>query len=93
MPAFSRDSPPPMCIRQELSPAVQTSARVASTLRILSASMAVDTSAFLTANVPPKPQHTSASGSSTRSSPATWRSSRSGRSPTRSSRSEWQVGW
>ena len=60
-----------MCIRQELSPAVHTSARVASTLRILSASMAVEVSAFLTANVPPNPQHTSASGSSTRSIPAT----------------------
>src|SRR6185437_16835725 len=53
VPALSRDSPPPICIRQELSPAVQTSARVASTERILSASIAVDTSAFLTANVPP----------------------------------------
>ena len=82
-----------MCIRQELSPAVHTSAWVSSTLRILSASMAVDVSAFLTANVPPNPQQVSASGSSTRSIPATWRSNRSGRSPTRSIRSEWQVGW
>ena len=49
---------------------------------------AVEVSAFLTANVPPKPQHTSASGSSTSSRPATLRSSRSGRSPTRSTRSE-----
>ena len=56
-PVFSRDSPPPMCIRHELSPAVQYSAPVASTLRILSASTAVDTSAFFTANVPPNPQH------------------------------------
>src|SRR5262249_15526489 len=53
VPAFSRDSPPPICIRQELSPAVQTSAPVARTERILSASMAVDTAPFLTANVPP----------------------------------------
>ena len=30
-PARSRDRPPPMCIRQELSPAVQTSAPVSST--------------------------------------------------------------
>src|SRR5262249_38875959 len=93
VPAFSRDSPPPICIRQEPSPAGHTSAPVASTERILSASMAVDTAPFLTANVPPNPQHTSASGSSTRSMPATLRSSRSGRSPTRSRRSEWQVGW
>ena len=72
---------------------MHTSAWVSSTLRILSASMAVEVSAFLTANVPPKPQQVSASGSSTRSIPVTLRSSRSGRSPTRSRRSEWQVGW
>ena len=82
-----------MCIRQDASPAVQTSAPVSSTWRILSASIAVDVSAFFTANVPPNPQHCSAAGSSTRSSPRTWRSSRSGLSPTRSTRSEWQVGW
>ena len=93
MPERSRDSPPPMCIRQEASPAVQTSACVESTLAILSVSIAVEVSAFFTANVPPKPQHWSAAGSSTRSSPRTARSSCSGRSPTRSSRSEWQVGW
>ena len=46
-----------MCIRQELSPAVQISAPVSRTLRILSASIAVDVSEFLIANVPPKPQH------------------------------------
>ena len=34
-----------------------------------SSSIALETSAFLTANVPPKPQHSSASGSSTSSSP------------------------
>ena len=56
-PARSRDRPPPMCIRQELSPAVQISAPVSRTLRILSASMAVEVSEFLIANVPPKPQH------------------------------------
>ena len=72
---------------------MQTSAPVASTLRILSASIAVEVSAFLTAKVPPNPQQTSASGSGTRSMPETRRSSRIGRSPTRSSRSEWQVGW
>ena len=55
--------------------------------------MAIEVSAFLTANVPPNPQHSSASASSTRSIPRTARSSRSGASPTRSIRSEWQVGW
>ncbi len=43
--------------------AVHTSAPRVEDVRILSASMAVDTSAFLTAKVPPNPQHTSASGS------------------------------
>jgi len=81
-----------MCIRQELSPAVHTSARVPSTWRILSASIAAEVSAFFTAKVPPNPQHEAASGSSTSCSPATLRSSRSGRSPTPSIRSEWQVG-
>ena len=50
-------SAPPMCIRHELSADVQTSARVSSTWRSLSESIAIDVSAFLTANVPPKPQH------------------------------------
>jgi hypothetical protein len=47
-PVRMRLSPPPMCIRQELSPALHSSARVDSTLRILSASMAVETSGFFT---------------------------------------------
>src|SRR6202034_2193019 len=50
-PARSRDRPPPMCIRHELSPATATSARVPRTLRILSASIAVEVSEFLSANV------------------------------------------
>ena len=61
--------------------------------RSLSESIAIDVSAFLIANVPPKPQHSSPSRSSTRSIPRTARSSRSGASPTCSSRSEWHVGW
>ena len=81
-----------MCMRQELSAAQTTSAPVSSTARTLSASIAEDTSGFLTANVPPKPQHSSLWGSSTNSMPLTERSRRSGRSPTSSSRSEWQVG-
>ena len=59
----------------------------------LSASIAPETPAFFTANVPPKPQHSSAPGSSTSSIPRTARSSRSGRSPRRSMRRPWQVGW
>ena len=55
--------------------------RVARTLRSLSASIASETSAFLIAKVPPKPQHSCASGSSTRSMPRTARSRRSGLVP------------
>src|SRR5690606_41052564 len=53
-PVFNRDKPPPICIRHELSPAHSTCAPVSSTLRILSASIAVDVSEFFSANVPPK---------------------------------------
>ena len=80
-------------IRHDESPATSTSAPVSRTWRTLSPPMATDTSAFFTAKVPPKPQHSSACGSSTRSMPRTARSSRNGRSPTPSIRSEWQVGW
>ena len=82
-----------MCMRHEESPAVHTSAWVERTFAILSASIAVEVSAFFTANVPPNPQQTSASGSSVSVSPRTSRSRRSGLSPTRSMRSEWHVGW
>src|SRR6185503_4565932 len=92
-PVFSRDSPPPMCIRHEASFAVQISAAVSRTALILSASIAVETSGFFSAKVPPKPQHDCASGSGTRSIPRTARSSRSGRSPTLSARNPWHAGW
>ena len=82
-----------MWVRHELSAATSTSAPVSRTCRALSAPMATDTSAFLIANVPPNPQHSSRSGRSTRVSPRTARSSRYGRSPSPSARSEWQVGW
>ena len=91
-PARWRDSAPPMCIRHELSALTHTSAPVSRIARTLSESIAIEVSAFLTANVPPKPQHCFASGSSTRSMPRTARSSRSGRSPTWSMRRLWQVG-
>ena len=89
----ARLKPPPMCIRHELSPAVHTSAREETTAAVLSASIAVDVSAFLIAKVPPNPQQVSALGSSTSVRPRTCRSNSSGLSPTRSSRSEWHVGW
>ena len=41
----------------------------------------MEVSAFLTANVPPKPQHSSAWGNSTRSIPPTFRSNFSGAFP------------
>lgn len=65
------DIVPPMCIRQELSAAHSTSAPVDSALRTLSVPIAEDTSAFFTAKVPPKPQHSAAPGSSASSSPLT----------------------
>ena len=81
-----------MCIRHELSPAHSTSALDCLTAATLSAHIAAETSLFFTANVPPNPQHVSASGRSAKSSPRTARSSRSGASPTRSIRIEWHVG-
>ena len=68
-PVRCRLSAPPMCIRHELSAAHSTSARVCLIAATLSAQIAADTSAFLTANVPPNPQHVSASGRSARSRP------------------------
>ena len=55
--------------------------------------MAVETSAFLMAKVPPNPQHWSLSGSSMRSRPFTALSRRCGRSPIFSERREWQEVW
>jgi hypothetical protein len=52
-----RDNPPPICIKHDESPALHTSAPELMMLVILSASIAVDVSEFLIANVPPKPQH------------------------------------
>ncbi len=82
-----------MCIRQELSPATSTSAPVSRTCRALSAPIATDVSAFFTAKVPPKPQHSSAAGRSTSAQPPHRLEQPRGRSPTPSIRSEWQVGW
>ena len=82
-----------MCSRQDASHAQTASAPHARTLSSFASSIARETSAFLTANVPPKPQHSSASGSSTSSTPGTAEQERQRASPSRSSRSEWQVGW
>jgi hypothetical protein len=73
--------------------AASTSAPEATTASTLSAPIATEVSAFFTAKVPPKPQHWSAPAKSTRRRPSTAPSSRCGRSPMRSSLSEWQVGW
>ena len=81
---------PPICMRQELSVAVQTWAWVSRTHATLSASIATDTSAFFSAKVPPKPQHSSLCGSSMSRSPWTASSRRVGRSWSRNDRSEWQ---
>src|SRR5579875_899771 len=86
-PVRIRLSAPLICMRHELSVAVQTSAPVLSTHRILSASMAAETSAFLIANVPPNPQHCSASGNSIKRSPRTLSSSWRGLLPRPSDRS------
>ena len=82
-----------MLSRQEASPAVTNSAPVDSTATTLSATIAAEVSAFLTLKVPPKPQHSSAPGRSTRSMPSTARSSFSGRSPTWRTRRLWHVEW
>ena len=60
-----------MCMRQLLSQAVQTSALVERIAVVFSASMAVETSGFLIAKVPPKPQHCSRAGSWTSWMPRT----------------------
>ena len=88
-----RDSSPPMCMRHEVSPAVRTSAPDPRTSSTLSRPIATEVSAFLTANVPPNPQHASERGRSTSVRPSTAASSRVGRSPTPSRRVEWHVGW
>src|SRR5215469_2655713 len=72
---FPRCSLPCMCIRQELSHAVQTSASVLKTAPSFSSSIAVETAAFFTAKVPPNPQQRSEFCNSTRSIPRTLRSS------------------
>ena len=67
-----RERPPPICSRHELSTrGADLGAASPRSRAHLSASIALDVSAFLTANVPPKPQHSSARASSTSSRPRT----------------------
>ena len=67
--------PPRRCRRHDASHAQTASAPVSSTRRSLSESIAVETSAFRRANVPPKPQHSVASASGRSSTPVTDRRS------------------
>ena len=94
MPAVAARSTPPMFIRHSVVARDQVLGagrrRVA---RLVGRHRDADTSGFFSENVPPKPQHWSASGSSRTSMPRTACSSCIGRSPTRAIRSEWQVGW
>ena len=77
-----------------VSAAVQTSARVSRMRRSLSESIAIDMSAFLTANVPPKPQHSSRVRQLDEVD-AAHRAQQPQRpvADAAAARSEWQVGW
>ena len=91
-PVRCRDRPPPMCMRQDESPAAQISAPVDRTLAhlvgqhrrrhlgVLDRERAAEAAALVGA------------GSSTRSRPRTWRSRRSGLSPTRASAASGRSG-
>ena len=64
-----RRSPPPICMRQPASQATTQSAPVASMLASFLSRIAEDTSGRRTEKEPPKPQHSSLPGSSTKSAP------------------------
>src|SRR5690606_5742228 len=76
--ALMRRRRPAMFIRQPRSPPISTSAPVSSALRILSSTILVEISGYLTQKVPPKPQHTSVSAISRRARPSTLASSARG---------------
>src|SRR5262249_46736629 len=86
--ARSRASPPAICIRQPRSPARTVFASVSRILFSLASRIAPEMSGYFTENVPPNPQHTSLSGSSTRVRPGTFAKSRRGASLMRSSRND-----
>ena len=74
-------------------PRSTTSARVSRTWRSLSASMAVETSAFLTAKVPPNPQHSCAPRQLDEVDAADRAQQPQRRVADAEHASEWQVGW
>jgi len=63
----------PICMRHPASHATRHAAPVASTFSSFFARIWEDTSGRRTANEPPKPQHSSAPGSSTNSTPSRFR--------------------
>src|SRR5262249_49449233 len=86
MPAPSRARLPAMFIRQPRSPANSVPAPLARALATFLATMTLEISGYLTQNVPPNPQQTSASCISVRVNPATVASSLRGCAFTPSSR-------
>ena len=82
---------PAMLSRQPRSPASTASAPVAAMSAALSVTILSEISGYLTQNVPPKPQHTSAPGNSVKLSPSTDASSARGCCLTPSSRSPEQA--
>ena len=82
-----------MFSKQPRSPASSVSAPDATMSAVLSDTIRVEISGYLTQNVPPKPQHTSGSAISTSSSPATLRSKSRGCGLMPSSRSPEQLSW
>src|SRR5208283_2210069 len=77
----SRAARPARCMRQLVSPETRTSGFAARTWSSFRSPMAAETCGNATENVPPKPQHCSASPNSTRRRPSIERSSRATASP------------
>src|SRR5690606_4745514 len=84
---------PAMFIRQPRSPPSTTPTPVASMAAVLSATMRVEMSRYFTQNVPPKPQHTLPSASSTSSTSSGGAMRARGCSRTPSSRRPEQESW
>src|SRR5262249_34908623 len=89
----SRLSLPAMLSRQPRSPASSVPAPVAAMSAVLSETILLEISGYLTQKVPPKPQQSSAPGSSTSFSPSTAASNRRGCALTPSSRKPEQESW
>src|SRR5690606_3871921 len=88
-----RFSLPAMFIRQPRSPASSMSALEVAMLAVFFSTISLEISEYLTQNVPPKPQHTSASGISFSASPSTEASNARGWLRTPSSRRPEQESW